>query len=76
MKAGDKPAKKAKKIIANDVKPIKTKQNRGQTLDAIIEGLPKDAPDAADSVLVVECAGATFRDLLTPNPDLLKAGLG
>ena len=29
-----------------------------------------------DRLIVVECAGATFRDLLTPNPDLLKAGLG
>ena len=31
-------------------------------LDAIIEGLPKDAPDAADSVLVVECAGEPQAD--------------
>lgn len=30
---------------------------------------------AGDRLIVVKSSGATFRDLLTPNPELLKAGL-
>ena len=30
---------------------------------------------AGDRLIVVQSAGATFRDLLTPSPELVKAGL-